>query len=446
MNATQEKPPQSAQPRPAAEHAPVTDEHVIPGDLPRPNSLLVVLMVFVFVLLLGGLFVLGWFPHEHQITQANQDAADQANGAVLVSLARPKAEVTSKDVVLPCDVRANQATALYARTNGYLSKWLVDIGAHVDKDQLLAVISTPDVDAQLAQAKAAAVEAVANVAKANADEDVAKTNYDRYVKAQKENPGSVTQEDVDTRRAAYEDAVSAVDVAQAAVKQNDAAVRQLEVTQGFEKITAPFAGTITARNYDVGALITVGNAGSKELFDIADTETLRVGVNVPQTYATDIHTGQPAYLTVRNYPRREFKGVVARQTGALDPVTRTLPFELDFPNSDGALYAGMYGQARLPVVEEFPTLTIPTSALIFNAQGLQVATVRDDKVHFQHITTGRDMGTEIEVTNGLTANDQVVANPGERLVDGGDVQVTGGQKPPAVAIQPPATNPSAAAN
>jgi RND family efflux transporter MFP subunit len=159
------------------------------------------------------------------------------------------------------------------------------------------------------------------------------------------------------------------------------------------------------------------------MFHIAHTDLLNVYVNVPQTYATNIKTGQPAYLMVRNYPGKEFSGIVARSAGALDSNTRTLPFELHFANPDGTLYAGMYGQARLLVTTEQKVLTIPASALVFNAEGLNVALVRDDKVHFQKITTGRDLGNELEVTAGLTPEDQVVSNPGERLREGVDVRV-----------------------
>jgi RND family efflux transporter MFP subunit len=174
----------------------------------------------------------------------------------------------------------------------------------------------------------------------------------------------------------------------------------------------------------VGALVSPSNtAPGKELFRITQTDTLKVYVNVPQTYTTSVKTGQKAFLTVRNYPDKEFEGTVARSAGALDPNTRTMAFELHFPNKDGQLFAGMYGTVRMPIIAEKPLLTIPTSALVFNAAGLQVALVKDNKVHFQKIEVGRDLGTEIEVTNGISADDQVIANPGERLVENGEVQV-----------------------
>jgi RND family efflux transporter MFP subunit len=251
------------------------------------------------------------------------------------------------------------------------------------------------------------------------------------LQSQKLSPGSVTQEDIDAKRAVVADDVGALNVAVATVAQDQAEVQRLAVLQGYEQVIAPFSGTITARNDDVGALInpSITTAGT-EIFDIADTDTLRVYVNVPQSASTQVQMGQPAYLTVRNYPKREFAGVVARMAGALDQNTRTLPFELDFPNSDGALYAGMYGQARLPLQQNQTVLVIPTSGLIFDRNGLQVAVVQDQKIHFQKISVGRDMGTAIEVTDGLTADDNVVVNPGERLAEGVAVDAKSQDSPP----------------
>jgi len=426
-------------------HPHALSESDLPKDLHRPATGTVVVAVVVVVGLMAGLFVLGWIPHHRAAEQAAADAKDQISAAPVVTVAPPSAEPSSKDIFLPCDVKANQQTAIYARATGYLKQWLVDFGGHVKRGQLLAVIDAPDVDAQLAQAKAALQQAKATLDKDLADAQTAQTDYNRYLTAQKENPGSVTQQDVDAKRDAYADAAAAVEVGKANVTQSDASVQQLAVEQGFEQITAPFDGTITARNYDVGALINPGDTGAgKELFDIADTQTLRVDVQAPQSHATEIQIGQAAYMKVRNYPTREFKGTVARQTNALDPATRTLTFELDFTNSDGALYAGMYGQARLPITEARPTLTIPSSALIFDSSGVRVAVVRDGRIHFQPVTVGRDLGTELEITDGLSPDDLVVGNPGERLAEGGGVQFSSASK--FVTAQQSAPPPHAGAN
>ncbi|MGA2230458.1 MAG: efflux RND transporter periplasmic adaptor subunit [Tepidisphaeraceae bacterium] len=411
-------------------HPHALQEGSIPADLVKPSPLAVTVMVVVLLGLMAAFFVLGWIPHERAAAQADADADAAKPGPPIVQVANPRPEKTSQDVWLPCDVKANQQTAVYARANGFLKQWNYDIGAHVNKGDLLAVIDAPDLDAQVAATQATLEQAKATVIKSEADVDVAQTDYNRYLKAQKDSPGSVTQEDIDTKRAAYADAVGALDVAKATVAQDEAQVRQLQVSQQYEQVIAPFTGTITARNYDVGALISPSNtAAGSEMFDIADTATLRVFVNVPQNYSTQIRAGQPAYLTVQNYPGREFTGVVARMAGALDLTTRTLPYELDFSNSTGELYPGMYGQARLPITEDLPSLVVNTSALIFNASGVQMALVRDNKIHLQQVTVGRDLGTELEITKGLTRDDQVVVNPSERLTEGAQVQVAAESKP-----------------
>ena len=411
--------------RPQEAPAHQQNEQVIPKDLPKPGFLSVLAICVVLVAMLVGLFVLGLIPHIEEARQAraDADAAAQQAAAPMVSVVHPQLQKTAKDVYLPANVTPWARTAIYARSTGYLKQWQYDIGSHVKRGNVLAVIDAPDVDAELVQAKATLEEAKASVIKGQADVDNAFTDYNRYLDAQKANPGSVTPEDIDSKRDAYQDAVSAMGVYNATVAQDQATVQQYSVLQGFEKIYAPFNGIITARNYDIGAYITPTSAAGAELFDIADTDTLRVFVDVPQNYATQIKIGQDAFLSVRNYPAREFKGIVARMTGSLSETTRTLPYELDFPNPDGALYPGMYGQARIPVFNSEPLLIIPSSALVFDANGVRVGVVKDGKAHFQKVTISRDLGITLDISDGLSADDQVITNPGERLDEGVPVQV-----------------------
>ena len=223
-------------------------------------------------------------------------------------------------------MRAFQETAIYPRTSGYLKRWLVDIGDQVKKDQLLAEIDTPEVDAQLNQSEATLEQTKANVIKAEADMNLAKVTLNRYLDANKQSPGSVTAQDVDEKQIAYDDAVSALKQVKASVVAQEADVHRLQVLQGFEKVTTPFRGIITARNYDNGALLSAGNtAAGSELFSVQETDTLRVFVNVPQTYVTAIKIGQDGFLNVRNYPGKEFKGTATRWAGALDPTTHNPP-------------------------------------------------------------------------------------------------------------------------
>jgi membrane fusion protein, multidrug efflux system len=398
-------------------------EEVIPKDLKKPNTFTVVLAVVVFALLLGVLFYVGYRPHHEAQKQAAADANDMANMSPTVEVVHPKAVAAAQELSFPADVRANQDTLIFPRTNGYLKKLYVDIQDRVEAGQLLAEIDTPEIDAQLAQSKANVEQSKAAVTKAQADLDLAQRLLDRYNEAEKSQPGSVPGMDVDTKKAAVDQATAALASARANVVAAQADVQRLTTLQGFEKVFAPFAGTITSRNYDVGALLSPSNATGGELFRIAQTDTLRVFVNVPQADATKVRIGQPAFLVVRNYPGKQFKGVVARSSSAIDVTTRTLSLELHFPNRDGQLYAGMYGQVKLPVIEDNPVVTIPTSALVFNAGGLQVALVKDGKVHFQKINSGRDFGTEMEIPSGLSTDDQVVSNPGEKIAEGIDVKV-----------------------
>jgi RND family efflux transporter MFP subunit len=347
----------------------------------------------------------------------------------VVIAAPPRRAPQTTDLALPGDSRAFQTTAIFPRANGYLKKLYVDIGDHVKDGQLLAEIDTPEIDAQLNQAKAAVEQANAALGKAQNDFDLAKLTLERYEGFAK--AGGVTQQQLDEKRNAFTQAKAILEGAKASVAGSQADVQRLTALQSFEKVYAPFAGTITARNYDPGALLsatTGGNGGGKEIFRIDQTDTLRIYVNVPQTYATSVKIGQKADFFVRNYPGRPFTGTVTRSTGAIDPQTRTLRFEVDFANKGDLLYAGMYGQVKFHVTQAQPPLMVPTSALVFNAQGTRVAIANEGRIQYRNVNLGRDFGQEIEVVDGIRADDLIVANPGERLVDGIEVQVTSPEK------------------
>jgi membrane fusion protein (multidrug efflux system) len=414
---------------PDSSHAPAGAEHEIPTDLPKPRGFIILVAIGAFVLFLGGLFVLGLLPHLGRVKEAEDDARQQSDAQPIVSVAAPKIAQPLKELHIPCDIRPFADTSIFPQTTGYLKKWNVDIQDHVTADQIIAIIDTPQVDAELAQSLAALDQAKANVNKANADLDLAKKTLVMYQESSKSNPGSVAELDLETKQSAAQDAQAALDLAVADEKAGDATVKQYQVLQGFEIVKSPFAGTVTARNYDNGALVSPTEA--LPMFRIEQTDTLRVFASVPQTYATSIREGQDAYLTLRNYPGRKFTGKVARSAGALNASTRTLSYELDFPNADGAIYAGMYGDATIPVEEQQATMTIPTSALIFNSSGLRAAVVEDGVVHLKILEVGRDFGNEIEVTSGLDKDDQVVTNPGLRLGEGVEVTIAQAAAPPA---------------
>ena len=410
------------------------EENVIPHDLPRPSRKSLTLLACAFAGLLVALFLVGLIPGMLHADQAEQDAQARATGAPIVNTTQPVTEATSKDVILPADIRAYSSTMLYPRANGYLKKWYFDIQSRVKEGDVLAEISTPDIDAELAQSQATLKQDQAAVDTSQANLTLTKQTLDQYVQAKRDNPGSITEEDFNTRVSNYDQAVAAKKQAEANVGAAQANVQQMQVMVSFEKIIAPFDGVITFRGYDVGALVNpTMTAAGQEMFQIQQTDPLRVFVSVPQVYSSMMTIGQPTYLKVRNYGEREFQGYVARSTAAIDPSTRTMQFELDFPNKDNALYPGMYGQARLPIAQTQPVMTIPSSSLVFNADGTQVAMVKDGKAHFQKVAVGRDLGTQLEIVDGLSPDDQVVTNPGERLTDGVEVQVA--QKPASNSAQ-----------
>ncbi|HUO11032.1 MAG TPA: efflux RND transporter periplasmic adaptor subunit [Phycisphaerae bacterium] len=437
---------EAAAPAPKSHDPAPVDEHGIPKDLKRPHPVTIIAMLLLFCLVLAGLFYIGYKPHEKAAEQARADASELANALPVVSIARPQPSKSVKDLTWPCDVRANQETAVYTRANGFLSRLYVDIGSHVKAGDLLAEIDSPDVDAQLTQSEAALKQAQASVSKANADLTLARQTLKRYQDLQRSGNNTVTQQEVDEKTAALDQSRAELELANANVAAADATLKRFTAMKEFERITAPFEGVITARNYDVGALLSPTDTGpNKQIFNIAQTDPVRVFVSVPQVYATAIKNEEPAYLDVRNYPAREFKGAVVLRSDAIDLATRVMRFEVHFPNHDGALVPGMYANLRVGVEQQHPVMTIPTSALVFDASGTRVAKVEDGKIHFQPVKVGQDRGMTMEITDGLSPSDVIVAAPGEQLMEGGEVRVANPQDATVNTLLP-TTAPVAEAN
>jgi RND family efflux transporter MFP subunit len=397
------------------------DHDEIPTDLPKIHTGWVVVAAIVAITAFAGLFTIGWFPRSERIAKLEKEtSSDDARPAVDVIV--PTRESKPFDLILPADIRAWQETSIFPRANGYLRKQYVDIGQKVKAGQLLAEIESPEVDAQLNEAKASLDQAKANTVKAQNDNDLAQRTYERFAGLNK--TGGVTVQELDEKRAAAAQAKAVLGASKASELVATAAVQRLEAQQAFEKVYAPFDGVIMSRNYDLGALLSATNAGDgKEMFRIVQSDTLRIFVNVGQQYINSIGNGQQALLTVPNYPGKQFEGVVARSTGALDPQARTLRYEIDVPNKDGLLFSGMFGSVRLPVKPEQPPMMVPTSAVVFDSKGTRVWVVEDNKVKSKSIEIGRDYGTELEARSGLSGKESVVTNPGERLAEGVDVQV-----------------------
>lgn len=327
-----------------------------------------------------------------------------------VDVIHPKLGAPQSEIVLPGNMQAFIDSPIYARTNGYLKKWYVDIGARVKTGQLLAEIETPELDRQLDQARSDLKTAQANL-------NLSQITAQRYEELK--NTEAVSKQDVDNAHGDFE-------AKYAMVASAESNVKRLEQLQSFEKIYAPFDGVITARNTDIGALIDSGAAGgtAKELFHLASTQTLRVYVNVPEQYSQVAKPGLSADITLAEFSGRRFKGKLVRTADAIDAVSRTLLVEVDVDNSSGALLPGAYTSVHLKLPSESSAFVLPVSSLIFRSEGLQIATVHNgNEVTLLPIALGRDFGSEVEVVSGLTESDLVITNPPDSLVSGEKVRV-----------------------
>jgi membrane fusion protein (multidrug efflux system) len=334
-------------------------------------------------------------------------ARETAENAIqAVAVISPAPGKTDMGVPLPAEVQAFVEAPILARANGYLKRWDVDIGEHVEAGQLLAEIDTPEVDQQLEQAKAEVAQADANLA-------LAKSTAERWADLLK--TASVSEQETAEKQADFE-------LKKADLEAARANLHRLEDLKSFARVTAPFAGTITARDTDLGQLIVAGNA--RPLFRLAQTNPLRVYVHVPQTLSRAIEVGQGAELTISELPGRKFEAKVVRTAGAMDPSSRTLLAELQVNNPKNEILAGSYAQVRFNDTQGDPTLTLPANTLLFRSQGMQVGVVDSGgKVQMRTVKIGRDFGQTLEILDGVTAADRVVMNPSDSLVSGMTVRV-----------------------
>ena len=318
----------------------------------------------------------------------------------------PKAADTDQTLSLPGTLQGFVQSPISARASGYLRRWYKDIGSKVEKGELLAEIETPEIDQQLSQAIASRQQAASSL-------ELARTTVERWESLRKKD--AVSQQELEERRSA--------DVqARANLAAADANVERLRQLEGFKRVVAPFAGVITRRNVDVGDLIDAGGgSGARALFQLSQTDPLRVYVNVPQSYAQLIKGGQKVVVTQAELPGRTFEGEVARTSASIDTTTRTMQIEVALPNHDGTLLPGAFVQVALPLQASL-SLVIPTNALLFRAEGLRVAVLDSaDRVHLRSIDLGRNYGQTVEVLGGLSASDRLVLNPADSLAEGDQV-------------------------
>ena len=381
------------------------EEEQIGGTKRKGSRLFPLLIGVVFVLIIVGAFTL----LQRRAQYAALAKETEKLAIPTVAVAHPAMEAAQEDLVLPGTLQAYVESPIYARTSGYLKRWYHDIGSRVRQGELLADIDTPEVDQQLAHARADlnTAQANANLSKITAGrlEELIKTD-------------GVSKQEVDNAAGDYA-------AKQAGVQSAQANVRRLEELESFKHIYAPFSGAITRRNVDIGNLINAGNGGTQQqLFFLAQTDPMRVYVSVPELYAPAIKRGLSAFLELAQYPGRRFQGQVVRTADAIDPGTRTLLTEVDVPNHNGELLPGGYAQVHLEIKVAGVRLQVPVNALLFRSEGLRAVVVdADHKTHLKALSIGRDYGTSLEVLQGLEASDWIVVNPPDSLDEGQQVNV-----------------------
>jgi len=369
---------------------------------PRPIKLGPIGIVAVILIVIG--LAVGLVPRMVSRRALARETVE--NSTQYVSVISPSPGKSELGVPLPAEVQAYVEAPIFARASGYLKSWDVDIGQHVTAGQLLAEIDTPELDQQLAQAKAEVSQADANLA-------LAKSTSERWVELLK--TASVSEQETAEKQADYQ-------LKKANLEAANANLHRLQDLKSFSRVTAPFAGTITARDTDVGQLITAGNGHA--LFRLAQTDPLRVYVHVPQTLSREVEVGQKARLIINELPGRTFEAKVVRTAGAMDPSSRTLLAELQVENPKNEILAGSYAQVRFDDTLGNPSLTLPANTLLFRSEGMQVGVVdANNKVEVRTIKIGRDFGSDVEVLSGVEAGDRVIVNPPDGLASGTTVRI-----------------------
>lgn len=419
MNAPTEALHRSSNSRPgyeAAKPAPKKSGGHGSSPAPAPPVRTGRLALILIVLAVAGL-VIGFWPRWN-----NRQAVREENRALsvpTVTVLKAAAAKAPPPLALSGELKALVEASIYARASGYVRRWLVDLGAHVEEGQLLAELDTPEIDRQLSQARA-------ELTQIQAARDLSATTAKRWQdmlagKTVSKQEADEKAADLQTKKAAVEGAV--------------ANVERLQELAGFGRVVAPFAGTITARKIDVGQLVNAGDG--QELFHLAQTEKLRLFVRVPQTFSRAIKPGEIAELSLPELPNRNFQAKVVRTAGAIDAASRTLLTELEVDNAKGEILTGSFAQVRFPDAKAEAPMTLPPNALLFRPDGPQVAIVHDNRAHMQAVTLGRDFGSAVEILNGVKPDDEVILNPADSLNEGAEVRVA---PAPAGSAQAPAAH------
>jgi RND family efflux transporter MFP subunit len=390
--------------------------------LPRPVAISkwrLIAIAVVSVLLLGVAFLLGYLPRREARAALVESTAARQQAVPRIEVVSPKVGASQRSMLLPGSVQPLQETTIYARASGFVRRWDADIGDKVKAGQVLATIDTPDLDQEVAQGDAQLKQAAASLVQAKANRDLAKANLARY---QQLEAGLISKSDLDQYVAQAQVGEANVAVAEANLVAQRANSLRLAQLKDYARVTAPFAGIITQRTVEVGALVTAGNG--QPLYKVAQMDPARVFVQVPQDVAPAVRPNVPTTVRVREYPARAFAGKVTRAAGELDPVTRTMNTEIRVPNGDGALIAGMYAEVSLTLPLAHRVLELPATVLMNDSRGQRVAVIDDaNKLHLVPVVVERDNGATIDIASGLQATDAVAKIGSAAFVDGMTVEL-----------------------
>ena len=367
----------------------------------RAQQVLIVLLILAIILAIIGVTV-------RLVSRSHLKKTTAEDAQVTVTTVTPQQTQADSELVLPGNVMAYMEAPIYARTSGYLRAWYTDIGARVHKGDLLAEIDSPEVDQQLAQARA-------DLGTAAANSHLAQTTNVRWQALLAKQ--AVSQQDADEKAGS----AAAMLASEVSARQN---LKRLQDLTSFQRVVAPFDGIVTARNTDVGALINAGESSGSSLFTLADIHVLRVYAQVPEPYAAATHAGLAAELHFAEHPGSKFVAQTVRTASALDPSSRTLQVELQLDNRKDELYPGSYAEVHFKLPSETKTLRLPSNTILFRDNGLQVATVDGtNTIKLKTVNEGRDFGQTIEILDGINTNDKVVVNPPDSIQDGEKVRI-----------------------
>jgi RND family efflux transporter MFP subunit len=373
---------------------------------------------FAFVVLLVAF---GAWNHHHRAALAAQALDERRNAIPAIRVKELEPVSGPRQVQLPASTQGFDSATVFARATGYIAERKADIGSRVHAGDLLATIAAPDLDQQLAQARAQLTQLDAALAQANANAELARVTNERT--SQLVPRGIASKQQGDTDRQNFSAMTSAVHVAQGNRDAQQAQVSRLEQMTGFERVVAPFDGVITDRQIDVGSLVTADSASGTPLFQISRTNKLRVQVYVPQNAVFGLKVGAEAQVTVPEIPGRTFHGVITRDANALQAGTRTLLTEIDVDNPDGTLFPGLYCNVELSIPRQQPVVVVPSTAIIFDRNGLSASVYEDGVAHLRKLDIVTDNGAEVEVRGGLQGGDRVILNPPADLSDGMHVRL-----------------------